>query len=199
MYIEKMSQESFVQKDISKSKIGTGIDRIIVDAERYALSGEDILRIADGKCVVISYEDLHNLETLDSILDPYDAAVILYQTTELFGHWIALLRKGDRIEFYDSYGLKPDEELNLQNAYHKRIHEGKIVPHLSHLLRQDGYRVVYNSERLQENLEDVNSCGRYAALRVRLRNFGMNKFNSLLTKNHHYSSDFWVSALTLLI
>lgn len=194
-----MSEESFVQSDIAKSKTGTGIDRIIADAERYALSGEDILRIADGQCVVISYEDLHNLETLDSVLLPYDAVVILYQTSEDFGHWVTLLRRGNTLEFYDSYGLKPDEELDLSNAFHKRVHEGKVVPHLSHLMKQDGYRVVYNKERLQKNLADVNSCGRYAALRVRLRNFSMNKFNGLLKDNRAYTADFWVSALTLLV
>ena len=194
-----MSEELFVQSDIAKSKTGTGIDRIIADAERYALSGEDILRIADGKCVVISYEDLHNLETLDSVLLPYDAVVILYQTSDSFGHWVTLLRRGNTLEFYDSYGLRPDEELNMDNEFHKRIHNGEVVPHLSHLIRQDGYRVIYNSKRLQKNLEDENTCGRYAALRVRLRNFSVSKFNGLLTSNRAYTADFWVSALTLLV
>jgi len=192
-------EEETLQRDIAKHRVGTGIDSIIVDAEKYPLSAEDMLRIADGKTNILVYEDLENVNNIDSILAPYDASIILYQTAENFGHWITLLKTGENsLEFYDSYGLSVDQELNTDNEFHKRVHEGKIVPHLTHLIQQSGYKVKSNKVRLQANLEDVNSCGRYAALRVRLRNFSMEKFNGLLKNNKHYSPDFWVSAMTLL-
>lgn len=194
-----MSEEKAVEASIKKHRVGTGIDRIIVDAEKYPLTGADMLRIADGKTNIIVYEDLEGVNSIDDILSPYDACIILYQTSENFGHWITLLKTSENsLEFYDSYALSVDEELNLDNEFHKRIHEGKIVPHLSHLIQESGYNVKSNKVRLQQNLEDVNTCGRYAALRVRLRDFSMEKFNGLWKNNHHYSPDFWVSATTLL-
>jgi len=194
-----MSEEKVIEASIKKHRVGTGIDSIIVDAEKYPLTANDMLRIADGKTNIIVYEDLEGVNNIDEVLSPYDACIILYQTAEDFGHWVTLLKTSENtLEFYDSYGLSIDEELNTDNEFHKRIHEGKIVPHLTHLIQQSGYKVKSNRERLQENLEDVNSCGRYASLRVRLRNFSMEKFNGLWKNNKHYSPDFWVSATTLL-
>jgi hypothetical protein len=194
-----MSEEKAVQSSIKKHRVGTGIDAIIVDAEKYPLTGADMLRIANDETNIILYEDLEGVSNIDEVLSPYDACIILYQTARNFGHWVTLLKTSDNsLEFYDAYGLAVDEELNLENEFHKRIHEGKIVPHLTHLIEESGYTVKSNKVRLQQNLEDVNSCGRYSALRVRLRDFSMEKFNGLWKNNHHYSPDWFVSATTLL-
>jgi len=190
-------KEQDLERDIAKHRVGTGIDEVIVDAERFPLTGGDMLRIADGKTNIILYEDLENVNDINDVLSPHDAVIILYQTAENFGHWVTLLKDGNTIEFYDAYGLNVDEELNLDNEFHKRIHEGKIVPHLSHLINQSGYKVIFNRERLQSKLSDVNTCGRYCALRVRLRNYSIEKFNGLWKNNKHYSPDWFVSATTL--
>jgi hypothetical protein len=187
-----------VRRDIER-KQGKGIETIIHDAEAFPLSGEDIMRICDEKVKVMLYEDLADYTDIDQVLEPHDAVVILYRTTQDFGHWVALLKTGERqLEFYDPYGLKVDEELKLSD-FHTRIHEDTEVFHLTHLIQNSGYRVKSNKERLQQKLEDVNTCGRYASMRVRLREFSMKRFNDLLTKNRHYDPDFWISSLTLFI
>jgi hypothetical protein len=189
-----------ITQNIEKAKVGTGLDKIIKDAERFDLSGQDILRITDHKTSIMTYEELENVTSLEEIFKPHGAVVILYQTSENFGHWVALLNNGDkRLEFYDPYGLNVDEELNLDNDYNIRTHGGVLQPHLSILIKQGGYKVTYNNVRLQEMLEDVNTCGRYCAMRIRFRDISMKKFNGLLTNNHHYTPDMWISAMTLLV
>lgn len=193
-----MSETERVKKDI-RQKRKVGVDTIIADAEAFPLSGDDILRITDNKTNVMIYEDLAQYDDIDEILEPHGAVVILYRTREDFGHFVALLKTGEKsLEFYDSYGLKVDEELKLA-PFHMRIHNDREVFHLTHLIQQSGYRVKSNLVRLQKNLSHVNTCGRYSALRIRLREFSMERFNALLKNNRSYHPDFWVSALTLFI
>lgn len=190
-------EEQFIKKDIKKRN--GGIDIIARDAEIFSLGTDDILRITDGKTNIIAYEDLEQVSNLDNIFKPYGAIIMLYQTAQAFGHWVCLLKTGEKtLEFYDSYGLKPDQELDMANDFHLRIHDGVITPHLMALMKAGGWSYTYNKERLQKRLEDINTCGRYCALRVRFRDISMSKFNKLLTDNKHYHPDLWVSVLTMM-
>ena len=189
--------DRFILDDAKKTK--RGIDKIIIDGEKFDLNENDIRRIADNKVIIIAYESLFNVNSLDELFTPFGAFILLYQTAEFFGHWVCLLKTGERdLEFYDPYGLNVDEELNINNAFHLRMHRGVITPHLTTLINIDGWRVRYNKERLQKVLRDVNTCGRYCALRVRFKMLSMKKFNRLLKDNKAYNPDFWVTALTLL-
>jgi len=180
--------------------IGNGIDKTILNAEEYDLSGADILRITNNDTKLLPYEMLRTYDSLEQVLSEKGSVTILYETSKNYGHWVVILDKGNRnIEFYDPYGLAPDQELNYDNDYHLRLHGGELIPHLTMLIQSGGYKVEYNKEQLQKYLPDVNTCGRYCALRVRFKDISMNKFNDLLTKNKHYNPDFWVSALTILV
>lgn len=191
--------EELAKMEVEKVSSNTGIDKIILDAEKYDLSGADIMKITNGKTRIIKYEDLKLYDSLEQLFNPYGCFIMLYQTSEKIGHWVALIDRGNReLEFYDPYGFEPDEELNFNNDYHLRIHGGIITPHLSALIESGFWKVKYNNKQLQKYLEDVNTCGRYCALRIKFKDASLEKFNNLLTKNKCYNSDFWVSALTLL-
>ena len=73
-----------------------------------ALSDKDILRLVGNRANIILYPDLHKYNTLDQILDPYDACVLLYEAKPRFGHWCCLLKtydiNGALIEFFDQIG-----------------------------------------------------------------------------------------------
>lgn len=176
------------------------MDKIIKNAEKFDLSGADIHRITDGKCNIIQYEDLERVNNLDEVLRPHGAVMILYTTRKNFGHWVCLFEKGNKnLEFFDPYGLKMDEELNITNDLHLREHKGIITPHLTALINSGGYNVSSNTTQLQEFIEHINTCGRWTALRVRFRDVSLKKFINMMTTNKYYNGDFWVSALTLLI
>lgn len=176
------------------------MDKIIHRAESIDLSGRDIKRMVGGKTSIMAYEQLKTYSSLEEVLSPFGSCVLLYQTRENYGHWVVLIDRGNKLlEFYDSYGLAPDEELKLDNAFHLRIHGGKITPHLGALIQKGGWSVQYNHEQLQEQLSDINTCGRYCVMRLLYKDLSIRKFNDLLTKNKHYKPDFWVSAMTYLI
>lgn len=195
-----MNEEKVVEEDVLKSK-NKGVDETILIAESINLSGRDILRITENDTRIMGYEELRNYDSIEQLI-PYEGSslTLLYQTRENYGHWVVIINRGNnKYEFYDSYGLAPDEELNLDNTYHLRLHGGQITPHLTALFLKGGYKVEYNNIRLQKYLKDVNTCGRYTALRVKFKHLSITNFNALFTKNRCYSPDFWASALTLFI
>lgn len=175
------------------------MDKIIKNAEIMDLSGEDIMRMCKNKVKIIDYETMENYKTIDDVFDNNNATIILYETKKNFGHWTLLLKDNDNLEFFDPYGLKPDEELKYDNNYNTRIHNGVLVPHLTHLLNDSPYKLNYNKKRLQKMLKDINTCGRWCVSRVILRNYTLPEFQKLFTDNVNHTPDFWVTAYTLLL
>ena len=57
---------------------------------------------------VVFYEDLYNYNNIDSLLKN-NAVILMYRSSPFFGHWTCLIRSGDKIEFFDSYGDLPDQ------------------------------------------------------------------------------------------
>jgi hypothetical protein len=164
----------------------------------YALGDDDILAICDGKVKIISYEDLHDYQTIDQLMEPYGAVIILYQATKQIGHWVAVLKhKNKTIEVFGSYGLKIDEQLQF-STYNMQLHGGKAQPHLTNLIDASGYKKIYNHTQLQSYNNQIATCGRYASLRVRFRDMPLDSFVKLFTGASGLSNDQWATALTLL-
>jgi len=195
-----MDEEQEIEESIKSSKQKKGIEDTILNAEKVSLSGRDILRLTDNDTKLLPYEDLERYDSLNQLI-PYegDTLTLLYQTKEDYGHWVVLINRGDNnLEFYDPYGVKPDEELK-HSDFHLRLHRGQITPHLTALIDKDGYNIQYNNKQLQRYLSSVNTCGRYTALRVKFKHLSIPQFNALFLQNKCYNPDFWVSALTLFL
>ena len=121
------------------------------------LSDTDIRRYIRN---IIRYDDLINIDpnTLLSQLP----VVILYRTGPDYGHW-TLLHKLDNgnIEFFDSYGFKPDTEFGfIGNEYQLPHYLWELLGKLSKLTR-----IHYNQYPLQSQSRGVNTCGRWVILR----------------------------------
>lgn len=169
----------------------------IKKAEKISLSEDDIRTLVDNKVDIYTYEDLEKFKDIDSVLGQYGACIILYQTNQYYGHWIALFKVDDNVlEFFDSLGWKIDEELKF-SKYNLRVHEGQTVPHLTHLINHSNYNIISNSTQLQKNAIDDNTCGRWASLRIRLRHLPLKAFVKLFSDKNHFEPDFWVSAVTI--
>ena len=167
------------------------MDKVLTYAEDIDLSGKDIETITQGKAKIWSYHQLYNLQNINEVLGQNGCAIILYETKLNFGHWTACFTVGDdTIEFFDSYGFAPDQELNYAH-YDKK-------PILSHFLEMSGKKIIHNTMRLQQFAEDINTCGRWTSLRVRMRNLPLSVFQHLFKSNKYYAGDIWVSALTFL-
>ena len=170
----------------------------------YALGDDDIMNICDNKVKIISYEDLHGYNTIDELLEPYGAVIILYQATKQIGHWVAVIKhertrssQNRTIEVFGSYGLKIDEQLQF-STYNMQLHGGTAEPHLTNLIDASGYKKIYNHTQLQSYNNQIATCGRYASLRVRFRDMPMDSFVKLFTGASGLSNDEWCTALTIL-
>jgi len=116
---------------------------------------------------VIKYSDLSKFKSIEEIL-PKDRTykIILIEENYNSGHWTALLRYGDTIEWFDSYGLAPDGELKFINAVKRRLlGEGRKT--LTELLSNvKDKKVVYNKTKLQKLSNQSSTCGRWVILRI---------------------------------
>ncbi len=124
------------------------MDKYLLDSEKIDLSAQDIIDITNDKTNILLYSDLDNINSIDGIFNGKPTATILYQARENYGHWVALLKYNNTIEFFDPYGMNIDEELQY-SEYNLRLHEGQIKPHLSHLLNDSGYKIIQNKAKLQ--------------------------------------------------
>ena len=72
--------------------------------------------------------------------------------------------KNDRkIIHWDSFGLKPDEELKWINNK-KRKELNCFVPYLSQLYEKSPYKIKWNKYKYQN--DEANTCGRWCILRI---------------------------------
>ena len=164
---------------------------LIRHGESVSLSADDILKITDNRCDVMVYTDLHKITDINQLFENKDAVVILYQAKENYGHFISLLKHSDHIlEFFDPYGFDIDEELKF-SEFNIREHEGQLVPHLKHLIDNSGYQLIVNKQKLQQFKKDVNTCGRWCAVRIKFLHLSLAQFINLMTKNRYYDGDFF--------
>jgi len=162
----------------------------ILDLEGKPLSNEDLFRMTDGKVNVYTYDELNNFETLDQALDPYGSMIVLYESKPHVGHWVTINKVGpDLIEFFDPYSVRPDKEFKWVSQNYKKY------PRLSQLMKESPYKLSYNEHKLQKWKKGVNTCGRFAVLRVILKNKSLKEFNDLMNSTK-YDPDFLATYLT---
>ncbi len=160
-----------------------------------SLSGDEILKIAGGKAKVITYPELRKYNRIEDAFDKNKALIIIYLTRHNYGHWTCLFEgKDKRIEFFDSYGLLPDDEIKFIPEIFRR-QSGQYLPHLTWLLYNSNRKIHYNNHKLQKDLADNNTCGRHVGLRLLLRDATCDEYAKLF-KGYKLSPDEIVTIIT---
>lgn len=174
------------------------MENIIKKLESISLSGADILKICSNKSNLIPYSDLSNYNNIDEALGPYTSCILLYETKLNYGHWCCIFKVDkNTLEFFDPYGEKVDEQLkHIPQNMRKSLNEE--IPHLSYLLINSPYDVIYNKKKIQKLETDINTCGRHCAFRIVMRSLPLDDYIDLF-QNQKQSADFWVSALTAFL
>jgi len=146
------------------------IQRII----RKPLSDADLRHILGEDLKILKYSELANHSSLDSILPAAtDDCIILIEEEPDSGHWVALLKYGNTIEFFDPYGNKWDTEL-AWIPMNKRQQLGETQKYLSGLLEKSNLRRTYSPYHFERTNKNVNTCGSHCAHRIyRLRHDNM--------------------------
>lgn len=170
------------------------MSELIDELKSYAYSGQDILNMVDQKSKIIIYSDLKHYKNIDEVLEPYNNAVILYETRPNFGHWVCLTKRGNKIEYFDSYANPPDKPLDyVDEKMKKKL--GVQYPYLSKLLSDSKYNIVYNTYQLQKLNKKISNCGRYVGLRVAMQEYPLDQYIKML-KNGKLSPDDAITYLT---
>jgi hypothetical protein len=170
-----------------------------VETRGYSLSDEDIKKIIPS-LKVITYPELLKYSNIDDALDEKGRLMILYLTTNRHtGHWTALLKKKNKIEFYDSYGgYKPDgQKAWISDSKLKEFNQDD--DYLSQLLHNSPYKIVYNRYPFQSEEVGVNTCGRWAATRLYFKHLTLPQFTKMAVEEANangLSLDDWVSGFT---
>lgn len=128
---------------------------------------------------IVKYGDLYKYQNIEGVfgfgLTPI--VLLLYVHTssggDVVGHWSLLLLRqiGREIEFFDSYGQRPDDMLlNIAKGNRKRLGEdhARLCSMLYDFKRRNPFnKVVSTNKSFQRDAPGVNTCGRYVALRAR--------------------------------
>tara|TARA_R110002126_G_scaffold37200_1_gene112589 strand:+ start:1963 stop:2469 length:507 start_codon:yes stop_codon:yes gene_type:complete len=138
-----------------------------------SLSGFDILNKV--KCNLVQYKDLKNYKNINDLLGKYKKCVLLYHTSENYGHWTALYEYNNTIFFFDSYGLIPDNELKfLHKDLKKELNSNHR--HLTELLYNSNKPVEYNQYQLQSKDKNVATCGRHVVCRLQYPDISVDEY-----------------------
>lgn len=168
------------------------MQRIIKQAENEEITAPEILQMTNGNSRILRYNELEQFETLDDVFGRQNAVVLLYQTTPHSGHWVVLLRRPNEIELFDSYGFgQIDQELNYASYNHR--------PFLSILASKSRKPIRVNQIQLQKKRDDINTCGRWAALRVIFGHLRNAEFANIFVRQSLTNPDDIATCLTLLL
>ena len=170
----------------------------ILELIKLPLSDEQVSILLNGDVTIIRYRDLYNYKTVNQLFNESNNVIILYETSSRVGHWIAIINNDNYVEFFDSYGYKPDHEKEMiQSDFLKS--SGQINNYVIHLLRGTNKKVIYNEKQLQQSNNNVSTCGRHCIVRIIMKDMPLKTYQKILLKYGVAFSDYYVTYfLTLL-
>lgn len=150
-----------------KSRKEALIKRYEMELERM-MSDSDIERYLGDDCI-IKYSDLANYSNINELLPKdTDFKVILTEQQYNSGHWCCLLKYKNIIEWFDSYGMRPDGQFSYISTITKHLlgQGGNMLSKLLKDSKRKDQKVFYNKRRFQVSQDHVNTCGRWVVARI---------------------------------
>lgn len=163
-----------------------------------ALSDTEIRNYFGGKIKIVKYAELKNMKNIKDLLEPYGRACILYESKPSYGHWTCIMyiypKNIKKIMVFDSYGLAPENELNYIIPYSMRHMSDQQKGYLMRLLYNQPLQVRYNTNRLQQLNNGINTCGRHCLVRMSDDKLDETQFNKVMR-----STEYTPDELTVLL
>lgn len=166
----------------------------------YALSNTDIDAILDPDTKVFSYPEFNTMDDIRNAFDQLGRCVFLFLTTSpTSGHWLCMFMRKGHIEYFDSYGERPDAQRAwLSKDMLDELDESE--PTLTRLLRDSHIPVFYNTYAYQTDKNDINTCGRWCVARLILKDLSNLQFYNAVKQDMKErglkSMDDWVAIFT---
>lgn len=173
----------------------------IADIKAYALSNDDINEILDPDTKIFSYPKFCEMSHIDEAFDRLGRCVFLFLTeSPTSGHWLCMFKRGgNTIEYFDSYGGKPDSQREWLSEDQLEM-LGQEDCCLTNLLRASRYRVYYNTNAYQKDKKDYNTCGRWCVARLICKDMSNLQFYNLvkdqMKERGLKNPDDWVALFT---
>ena len=161
-------------------------------------SRADLSYMLDGRASIVSYTDLPNYATIEELLDPYQAVILLYPSANdpEVGHWVTffVMPGTDFIQYFDSYGCEVDEPIVEYNEEKRAEEEGeaprnpgtirqpqRIPTHLIDLILASKYadNMAWNETPFQSDTEATATCGLWCVARLKNNHLGEDGFRKL--------------------
>jgi hypothetical protein len=152
---------------------------------QYSLSDKDICNVLSKNGIkhkLITYPELTKYKSLVELLYPYNVVVICYLTRENYGHWVCLFTNKYGINFFDSYGIIPDDELNWKIDENFRKISNEDYPHLIALMYNSRFPIHYNQYQFQAKIPGIATCGRHVIARLCLKKLSTDEYKDIIRK-----------------
>ena len=134
------------------------------------ISSDQFCKMLGSGVKVIKYSELEKFTDINQVIPEQKGyRIILIETKPSTGHYVCLLKYNPTsYEYFDSYGLFPDQEFSfipqqMQQILDEKVH---IMSQLLNKLKSDGGSWTYNQMKLQKMAPNVNTCGRWTSWRI---------------------------------
>lgn len=117
---------------------------------------------------IIPYSKLSSFKSIQELL-PQDKSfkILLLEEAPQRGHWVVLYRQEDLIVYFNSYGERPDRDMNcIPRCVRKML--GEDQPLIQRLC--EGLTIWYNDRKLQGR--NSQTCGRYCVFAIETMKMG---------------------------
>ena len=121
----------------------------------------------DVQSKIIRYADLSKYNTIYELLPDDDYKIILIESKKNSGHWTCLMRNGNTLTFFDSYGFYPDKELNFVSKMANKL-LGNKYDSIQKLMNTFNGKKMYSKTKYQVTRDDINTCGRWVCVAIHL-------------------------------
>lgn len=150
----------------------------LIKQEQKPLSDVDMRNLMDGHCNVVLYSDLHNMNSIDEVLGPYNCCMLLWQWVPGYGHWCCLSKHGDEVEYFDPYGYPCWHWIDhIPEGFREESHQD--YSYLGDLLVESPYELSYNQYDFQGKGRGISTCGRWSVARGLLKDMSLDEFKDL--------------------
>jgi hypothetical protein len=148
----------------------------IQDILAYPLSNDDIQEFLNPDTKILTYPQFASMSHIDEAFDALGRCIFLFLTTSpTSGHWLCMFKRGDTIEYFDSYGERPEAQREWLSE--EELEElGQDEPYLWNLMRASGYKIFSNTVQYQKERGDISTCGRWCLLRLVCKDFTNKQF-----------------------
>jgi hypothetical protein len=119
-----------------------------------------LMRRGNLYCKFFPYNTIHRCRSIEDLLP---CSLLLYQITHNIGHFCCVFLNSDGVNFFDSYGIFPDDELKKMDVNRRTdpalFHNRSYLANLLFDAHLHGYNIIYNETPLQE--KGTATCGKW--------------------------------------